>query len=79
MEFEFYTRPGVSLRDQFFYVTFNSLRIAYVAPSSYERRKYSFEVKGEKGANVLTIIDDGVGDHYGNGVDNFALFEIRSL
>ena len=79
LEFEFHTRPGVDLADQKFYVTFNALRVAYVAPGIYERRKYSFDVNAEKGVNVLEVVDDGTGNNLSNGVDNFALFKIRSI
>ena len=60
-------------------MNFNSLRLAYIDPSVQERRKFSFEVKGEKGVNVVEFVDDGAGNHYGNGIDNVALFKIREV
>ena len=79
LEFEFHTRPGVNLNDQKLYVTFNSRNVAYIVPPVFERRKFSLEVNGEKGVNVIRFVDDGTGNGLSNGIDNVALFKIRRV
>ena len=79
LEFEYSTRPGISLKENSFSVFFNGEEVVRIRPGKQGREKVRKEVYGKKGENILEFLDEGVEIHYGCGIDNVGLYEIRVI
>ena len=79
LEFEYSTRPQITLIQNSFKVYFNGVQVLNVRPAQRERRKMRMEVQGVAGTNTVEFVDLGNVKEHGNGIDNVALYKINSI